>query len=593
MPQEDSKNKDSKNQSNNQKKTSDKKSRSDYTSKMWGQINQSNASKRRRPRRSANSKNRQEPQKNAKNGESKVNNPDVKKPVNQNKAEQKQQSHQKSDVKPINPFQSSNQQSKPAAQNGTRQQEQKPAQQSKPAAQNGARQQEQKPAQQSKPAAQSGARQQEQKPAQQSNNQPSTVPVNPFVTGGQQAGKVDKQDLEPADEGDQNLRNELDKKQLKEEEIPPNPFTSAMNQKSSKENSAQSHKQPEVEVIAPGEKVEKSESKGPDIPKSSEPRQAKSDEDKLMGDYVDSPEMQKTQSEDGLDVVNYQESFWDVLASAGITPKRLIIVGVLFVLLLLVAFYFMFASGDQGFDDSKESVSRNYPVVSSDSALSSDSVVSSDAYSLVSSYVFGLENQPQDLITAVPMGKYGSDSGVLASLILGGALQLQQAKLVSYMELLREMENIYNTNIYALLDRSVDRRKALNEHIADLDDVIERGLESYEQIEQKLANWNNDFDIRVQQRDTYEEAFFANLNELRGGSTYSSLNAFVEQSQAAIELQAYFNAYGTIRDMYVNSLNALRPRREDIFVNREALIKGVQVFDIPKSDIDAIIRFEE
>ena len=44
--------------------------------------------------------------------------------------------------------------------------------------------------------------------------------------------------------------------------------------------------------------------------------------------------------------------------------------------------------------------------------------------------------------------------------------------------------------------------------------------------------------------------------------------------------------------MYVNALTVSIPRYNDIKANKEALIKGVRVFDIPGSDIDAIRRVE-
>lgn len=57
-------------------------------------------------------------------------------------------------------------------------------------------------------------------------------------------------------------------------------------------------------------------------------------------------------------------------------------------------------------------------------------------------------------------------------------------------------------------------------------------------------------------------------------------------------VRARFNALGTIADQIESSLTFLRPRYQDILVNQEAILEGVRVFDVPGSEIDAIIPVE-
>ncbi|MDA1060942.1 MAG: hypothetical protein O3B47_04070, partial [bacterium] len=59
-----------------------------------------------------------------------------------------------------------------------------------------------------------------------------------------------------------------------------------------------------------------------------------------------------------------------------------------------------------------------------------------------------------------------------------------------------------------------------------------------------------------------------------------------------MDLKFDFSIHTSVREMYVNALTVSIPRYNDIKANKEALIKGVRVFDIPGSDIDAIRRVE-
>ena len=60
----------------------------------------------------------------------------------------------------------------------------------------------------------------------------------------------------------------------------------------------------------------------------------------------------------------------------------------------------------------------------------------------------------------------------------------------------------------------------------------------------------------------------------------------------ANELKAYYNAYRIVLDLCIAYLDLLEPRYQDIVANTEALIKGIRIFDVPASDIEAILPIE-
>jgi hypothetical protein len=63
----------------------------------------------------------------------------------------------------------------------------------------------------------------------------------------------------------------------------------------------------------------------------------------------------------------------------------------------------------------------------------------------------------------------------------------------------------------------------------------------------------------------------------------------MEASSQTAKLKAQYGSENILKNMFINSLTVLRPRAKDISTNTEALIKGVKVFDIRGSDINAII----
>ena len=68
------------------------------------------------------------------------------------------------------------------------------------------------------------------------------------------------------------------------------------------------------------------------------------------------------------------------------------------------------------------------------------------------------------------------------------------------------------------------------------------------------------------------------------------MQIFLEYSRYSTEIKADFNAKKTILNMINNVLKFLKPRYEDISLNKEALIEGVHVIDVKGSDIDIFIK---
>ncbi len=294
-----------------------------------------------------------------------------------------------------------------------------------------------------------------------------------------------------------------------------------------------------------------------------------------LGGHVDAP----------LEKPDFKQDLWEALEQAGITKQGFMKFVTRLGIGVLVLIFILFG-WSRIFSDREVEVPVDIPDAE---------FVEAGIYSMVSAYIFGLEYAivgDMDFFDVSPIGAFAELSSFETAFLMGDLDAERPERLVYYIELLRKMQNIYVTDVYALMDVSLDRRSAINRHIAELDGLIQEGVSAVEEIDRVLGELSVEFSEVAAQRDMYERAFFSDLEALYGMRVQDNLESFVEFAQKADRLKAKHNAYATIRKMIVNSVNALYPRHRAVEVNAEALIKGVRVYEVPGADIDAIIRLD-
>lgn len=278
---------------------------------------------------------------------------------------------------------------------------------------------------------------------------------------------------------------------------------------------------------------------------------------------------------------DFKSDFADMLEQLGLdvqTLKKFIAVGIV----ILIVLVFLIWGAGRLFRDRPDDVPTDVPV---DPAI----------HSVMSSYIFGLEytvDGAMDFTDIRPIGAFAELSSIETALIVGDIVTERDERIIYYIDLLRRMQNIYVTDVYALMDVSLDRRNALDRHISELDDLIQKGVSAVEEIDRTMEELSVEYSEVAAQRDMYEQAFFRDLEDLYGIRVQDNLKSFVEFAQKADRLRAEHNAHATIRKMIVNSVNALHPRHIAVEANADALIKGVRVYEVPGADIDAIIRLD-
>ncbi len=317
-------------------------------------------------------------------------------------------------------------------------------------------------------------------------------------------------------------------------------------------------------------------------------------------------EPQKTEASVLSDVEPYRDEnygFFHILEQAGITKGKIFGIFAIFVFVILgiiAAFYIPFGNIFNGGLKSNNVVQNQQNEESSKVALPKK-VEKQSVSEPQKESTLEIQNGTQALNMSEILGNeynylvLGNDkiSGVFFALHLGGEFSGSEHRFSYYMKHLNEMQNLYGEDIYKLLDQSYDRRKTLTDFLNKMKNAIEVGQQIQNEVSKAAENLNAADISLSEQRDIFETEFFTDIKDLRGQDSFNNLEKFVGFSQNALRLRAYYKAYNYIATMYLNSLNKLTPRYKDISVNFEALVKGVHVFDVQGSDINAIIRLSE
>ena len=161
---------------------------------------------------------------------------------------------------------------------------------------------------------------------------------------------------------------------------------------------------------------------------------------------------------------------------------------------------------------------------------------------------------------------------------------------VEYVNNLDHMQSLYKTDVYKLLDQSTKRDEVLLKHLDELVAMKDKGLRIQEQIGINLDDLKVSYESLNGEKNKGETDFFAALSDLQGQKSDTLLKQFIEVSQKQVALKARIAALTKLQAYYATALARLDKRLEAIDKNRDALIQGIRVVDVPGSDLDLIIK---
>ena len=301
--------------------------------------------------------------------------------------------------------------------------------------------------------------------------------------------------------------------------------------------------------------------------------------------------------------------FWQMLEEAGVTKQLVyMIAGILGVIIVIVLFFVFggvgwvsdLISGDEIVDEVEVSVEDEEKVVvpeDQEEKGAAAPIVPADfdqrfgLSGLINSYIFGLEFSQQRILPGLDLNPVsgGSTVGIDLSLIAGQSQGFTKDTIVSYIDLLRQIDNVRRVDLYKYLNQYVDRRTALQEYLNVLNTLMLEVDSAKNVVLQEMARIDAEYTAAGEEKDLYEDSFFNSISALEGESSYNYLELFVEAGQKRVKQKAYYNTLKTINDSFDAAVATLAPRIQDISINSDALIQGVKVFEVTGSNIDAII----
>jgi len=161
---------------------------------------------------------------------------------------------------------------------------------------------------------------------------------------------------------------------------------------------------------------------------------------------------------------------------------------------------------------------------------------------------------------------------------------------VVYMQNLADVQNLYKTDVYAMLDKSTARDKVLLDYQDKLKQARDKSQVLHDQIVVNMDDFTQSYNSLTPDKNKYEQDFFTAMGNLESEKSDLLLKGFIDISQKQIALKARVSALTKLEGYYTSALQKLDIRIRAVEQNRDALIQGIKVVDIPGSDLNIIIK---
>jgi|GEM_PF-6908443 len=341
---------------------------------------------------------------------------------------------------------------------------------------------------------------------------------------------------------------------------------------------------------------------------SSPDKKMPSEEDRLLpeerfSDFTDNTDEKNTLDRDFANEAKH------MFISAGFTPKK--IAGCLIAILIIFGMIFIFFHGGKDFainlwnkiftsntietpregttktqeqkitvsyqDIAKNSIDLAYKIGGSYFSTFNGILTSS----LQTAYLVGLQ-QPK---------KLDINTGLDAAFAVGFKKPILDDNVFKkYVRVYAELRNAYNTDIYEILNKSTNRAAELDIQLAMLEDVYKRAQDQFNLINAEMAALKENFKTMQNSKSEAEKSFFEDLKNGLPEKSYIKLMDYIAQLQKQDEIKSRHNAISILSDYYKILLNKMNLRIEDIKKNKDVLIQGVRVYEVPGSNVDVIIK---
>ncbi|HBB02227.1 TPA: hypothetical protein DCZ16_00345 [Candidatus Peregrinibacteria bacterium] len=195
------------------------------------------------------------------------------------------------------------------------------------------------------------------------------------------------------------------------------------------------------------------------------------------------------------------------------------------------------------------------------------------------------------LTGVLPGKKSGINTGLALAFRVGFTKSILEDNVFKkYVRVFGELKNAYATDIYNILNNSTNRTESLNSELAILEDAYKRGKEQSDLILKEMAQLKADAKVVDAEKSKMEKAFFEDLKAAKPDDSFDKLTSFTLLTQKKGEISVRHNALKALDGYYKIVLKRVGIRIDDIKKNKDALIQGVRVYEVPGSNVDVIIK---
>ncbi len=148
-------------------------------------------------------------------------------------------------------------------------------------------------------------------------------------------------------------------------------------------------------------------------------------------------------------------------------------------------------------------------------------------------------------------------------------------------------------DVNEMLNQTSDRSGALADYENELNFLIYLAEQNLETLREDSDSLVQKFNAVEESKAEQEARFFEKLADLDANAAIGALDLFIDHGEDIVRLRAEYNARQKLISFYEQGLETLEFRLNDIQLNEEALIKGVQVVDLEGSTLDLVIEENE
>jgi hypothetical protein len=197
-----------------------------------------------------------------------------------------------------------------------------------------------------------------------------------------------------------------------------------------------------------------------------------------------------------------------------------------------------------------------------------------------------------DLFGYLKDPKVQGETGISAATFFG-QLEDEAADInqfVVYMQFLEKLQNLFKTDVYAMLDRTSDRSRALLDYLDQLKVARDQGNDLLARIKISMDQFTVSYTSLSPDKTKYETDFFTAMAALESEKSDMLLKGFIDISQKQTALKSRVSALSKLIEYYDAALARLDKRITAVDQNLDALIAGIHVVDVPGAELNIIIK---